>query len=129
MAVRRGMTALRRGVGRVLLVLAALWAAAGVARGADNGQLWQFKAGDIVYATATSADGTLSAVGSRDSSAYVLDASGKVLWHYTTRNVVTSVAISPEGGFVPSSFDGTGKMTRAMIRATNASAAGMNNSA
>src|SRR5262249_27238219 len=83
--------------GCALLVLACL---AGVAHGAGNGQLWQFKAGDIVYATATSADGSLTAIGSRDSHAYVLDASGKLVLKNITANAATSVAVSPDGAYV-----------------------------
>ena len=84
------------------LALAAwlLVAPAVVVSAAGNGQRWQFKAGDIVYAVATSADGALTVVGSRDSNAYAFDRTGKRLWTYATRNAVTAVAVSPEGAFV-----------------------------
>ncbi len=64
-----------------------------------QGQLWQFKAGDIVYTTASSADGSLVVAGSRDSNAYAFDHSGKRLWSYDTANAVTAVAVSPDGAY------------------------------
>src|SRR2546421_6596806 len=71
-----------------------------VASADGNGQLWQFKTGDIVYAAATSADGALTVVGSRDSNAYAFDRTGKRLWTYATRNAVTAVTVSPKGAYV-----------------------------
>ncbi len=65
-----------------------------------QGERWNFKTGDVVYAVAMSADASITAVGSRDSSAYVLDQTGKTLWSVKTKNAVTAVAVSPEGAFV-----------------------------
>ena len=95
---------MRCSVRRLTLLCATLLVAvlSPVARGAHadgNGQVWQFTAGDIVYATATSSDGNLTVVGSRDSNAYAFDRAGKRLWSYHTTNAVTAVAVSPEGRF------------------------------
>ncbi len=72
------------------------------------GRLWQTRTGDIVYAAATSADGALIVLGSRDSTAYALDRSGARLWAYPTANAVNAVAVSPDGAYVAvGSADGT----------------------
>jgi ABC-type sugar transport system permease subunit len=69
------------------------------ARAGGSGQLWHLKTGDIVYATATSSDGSFTVIGSRDSDAYALDRAGKRLWQFHTGNVVTAVAVSPDGAY------------------------------
>jgi len=94
--------------GLALLGWVALGPAGQGARADGAGQLWQFKARDIVYATATSADGALTVLGSRDSAAYALNRGGTVLWKYTTANVVTAVAVAPDGSYAAvASADGT----------------------
>jgi ABC-type sugar transport system permease subunit/WD40 repeat protein len=67
---------------------------------AANVQVWTLTTKDIVYSVSTAADASLTAIGSRDSTAYVLDAQGKLLWKYVTGNAVTCVAVSPDGAFV-----------------------------
>ena len=83
---------------RALVLLAALSVSSSSL--AIQGERWAFKTGDEVYALATSSDAAISVIGSRDSSAYVLDAAGKTLWSVKTKNAVTSVAVSPEGDFI-----------------------------
>ncbi len=74
----------------------------------SGGRLWQTRTGDIVYAVATSADGALIVLGSRDSTAYALDRSAARLWTYPTTNAVNAVAVSPDGAYVAvGSADGT----------------------
>lgn len=83
---------------RVLLLLASLsLTSLGLA---IQGERFAFKTQDEVYALGTSSDAAITVVGSRDSSAYVLDRAGKTLWSVKTKNAVTSVAVSPEGDFV-----------------------------
>jgi len=105
MAVRRGMCWARLWahgtcVWVALALLAALPAVAAAAQDGGNGQRWQFSAADLIFATATSADGALTVVGSRDSTAYVLDRGGTVVWKYTTANAVTAVAVAPDASYV-----------------------------
>lgn len=82
-----------------LIACACACLAPGRARAA-GGELWGYRTGDIVYSVSTSADGSLIAAGSRDSTAYVFDASGRLLWKDRTANAVTSVAVSPDGAYV-----------------------------
>ena len=93
-----------------LLPLAALLACLllPAAARADSVLQWSLHTKDIVYTVSTSADGSLIAVGSRDSTAYVLDAHGTLLWKYTTGNAVKGVSVSPDGTYVAiGSADGT----------------------
>lgn len=71
----------------------------GAAR-AGNDQLWNMTSKDVVYSVSTSGDHSLTAIGSRDSSAYAVAGDGTLLWKYTTGNAVTGVAVSPDAAYV-----------------------------
>ena len=62
-----------------------------------DGQIWEHDAASRVQAVAVSGDGMLVAVGSRDNSLSLFDASGELLWRFEAENSILGVDISPDG--------------------------------
>ncbi|HEY3079066.1 MAG TPA: PQQ-binding-like beta-propeller repeat protein [Chloroflexota bacterium] len=64
----------------------------------SGGILWQRQAGGWVTALASSADGAVLVVGSRDNTLVALDRSGKLLWSFRAGGSVLGVDTTPDGG-------------------------------
>ncbi len=58
---------------------------------------WSDNSQSIVYAIATSADGTMTVAGQRDNLVVAYDRSGEQLWTYATTGTVYDVSISDDG--------------------------------
>lgn len=61
---------------------------------------WEHTAQDTVFDAATSADGSLVAIGSRDNKLTVYDEAGTLLWEYDAEGSVQAVDMSEDGAYV-----------------------------
>ncbi len=80
--------------GLLLLLLLTLWQSSPVHAQTPG---WVHSADDIVYSVATTADGQIQLIGSRNNLATALDSSGAELWRFTTSGTVWGVATSADG--------------------------------
>lgn len=86
---------------RILLTLTVLclvggWLPAAHAQGGN----WDYDAGSTIQSAATSADGDVTALGTRDSRVIYLNRAGEVQWEYDAGGTVLGVGISRDGGRV-----------------------------
>ncbi len=65
-----------------------------------EGLLWEFGSTSRVQAVAITEDGRVTAVGSRDNTLRVFDASGELMWQFEAENSILGVDISPDGKWV-----------------------------
>ena len=79
------------------VMLAAAWP---LAAQSPAGLLWEHTSQTRVQAVAITQDGTISAVGSRDNTLRLFDASGEILWQFEAENSILGVDISPDGKWV-----------------------------
>lgn len=79
------------------VMLAAAWP---LAAQSPAGLLWEHTSQSRVQAVAITQDGTISAVGSRDNTLRLFDASGEILWQFEVENSILGVDISPDGKWV-----------------------------
>lgn len=111
---------LTRRIGRLVAVVLLLLVATcrpALADGPTVGE-WVHNADDTVYDAASSADGNLVALGSRDNKLTVYDGSGEVLWEFVAGDSVRGVDVSEDGAYVAMAssdrhvrlFDGQGEL-------------------
>ena len=68
-----------------------------IPEGASAAEGWSASSPSIVYAVATSADGTMTVAGRRDNMVVAYDRDGKELWTFATSGTVYDVAVSDDG--------------------------------
>ena len=96
--IRRCAGQLRRAVACVGLAAALLFGVVlPLAAQAPDGLLWEHESASRVEAIAITEDGGRVAVGSRDNTLRLFDASGETLWQFEAENSILGVDISPDG--------------------------------